>query len=160
MTDHNSKEGIAAFTEAVKEAKEQFESVLQIAVLKISEGFHCIVTIKVDGKAARMILDTAASGTIFDKKRFNKLVKNAVITNNISKATTAAGEVEQARVDIKELKMDKLVLNDYTVVLMDLAHINDSYKAHKLQPIDGVIGADILVKHKAIIDLSEKELVF
>jgi len=136
------------------------ESILNIAVLKISDGFHCIVTVKVDGNPARMILDTAASGTIFDKKRFNKLVKNAVITNNTTKATTASGEVDQARTDIKELKLDKLVLKDYTVVLMDLKELNNSYKTHKLQPIDGIIGADILIKHKAIIDLSEKELVF
>ena len=156
---HKKALAIKEFAKVVVETT-MIESVLPIAILKISDGFHCVVTIKVDGKNARMILDTAASRTIFDKKRIMKLVKDPVITNNTTKATTAAGETEQQHLDIKTLKLDNLVINDYTATLLDLKELNNSYKTHKHHPIDGIIGADILIEHKALIDLSEKELVF
>jgi clan AA aspartic protease (TIGR02281 family) len=136
------------------------ESILQIAFAKISEGFHCIVTIKVDGKAVRMILDTAATKTIFDKKRASNFIADPTRTNMSTPATTAAGETEQQTATIGQLKLDKLILENYEAVLMDLKHINNSYKQHKLKPIDGVLGADILVLNEAVIDLQAKELVF
>lgn len=136
------------------------ESILPIAVLKIADGFHMIVTIKIEGHKARMIVDTAASRTVFDKKRILKMIKQPVVTNNYEAGTTAAGAIEQQQTQIKELKLDNTIIEDYDATLVDLKDLNNTYKQHKLQPIDGLIGADILVKHKAIIDIETKELIF
>jgi predicted aspartyl protease len=136
------------------------ESILQIAKVNISDGYHLTVNIKVNGKSARMILDTAASRTMFDTKRIKSLVRDAVITNNLAPASTASGEVEQSLMDIKYIQLDKLVINDYKATILDLSNINNMYKQYKHQPIDGILGADILIENNACIDLLVMELIF
>jgi hypothetical protein len=42
------------------------------------------------------------------------------------------------------------------IVLFDLVHVNEALLAHKANPVDGIIGADILKKGKAIIDYNKK----
>ena len=44
------------------------------------------------------------------------------------------------------------------LVLFDLGHVNEALTAHKTQPVDGIIGADILKKAKAIIDYDKHRL--
>jgi hypothetical protein len=43
-------------------------------------------------------------------------------------------------------------------VLFDLVHINEALTNHKALPVDGIIGADILKKGKAIIDYGTSTL--
>jgi hypothetical protein len=42
------------------------------------------------------------------------------------------------------------------IVLFDLVHVNEALLAQKANPVDGIIGADILKKGKAIIDYNKK----
>lgn len=134
------------------------ETALPVSIMKISDGYHLVVNVKIEGKKARLVLDTGASSTIFDKKRLLKLQVEFFIQEEINKAQTASGEIEQSYTQIKSLKLNELVINDSKVALMDLRELNNTYKAHNLQPIDGILGSDILVKHKAVIDLQQKEL--
>ncbi len=62
------------------------------------------------------------------------------------------------------MKVPGLVLGDFEIkddkmILLDLSHVNESYKLMKLKPVDGVIGGDILKKYKAVIDYGKKVLV-
>ena len=60
--------------------------------------------------------------------------------------------------EIKKLQIGDLILKDYQTVLLDLSHVNQSYLQAGLKAIDGIIGNDILMKHKAVIDYHKKEL--
>ncbi len=51
-----------------------------------------------------------------------------------------------------DLIIDEFHLNNYTVMIMSLDHINEFLKENNLDEVDGVIGADILTSGKAIID--------
>jgi len=42
--------------------------------------------------------------------------------------------------------------NDVKLVIFDLSHVNQALIEHKSKPVHGIIGADILLKGKAIID--------
>jgi hypothetical protein len=42
--------------------------------------------------------------------------------------------------------------NDFSLVIFDLSHVNLALTQHKAKPVDGIIGADILLDGKAIID--------
>ena len=44
------------------------------------------------------------------------------------------------------------------IVVFDLVHVNEALKAHKSLPVDGIIGADILIKSKAVIDYASRNL--
>jgi hypothetical protein len=39
-----------------------------------------------------------------------------------------------------------------TFILFDLSHVNEALSQQKIKPVDGIIGADVLLKGKAIID--------
>ncbi|WP_025668058.1 MULTISPECIES: retropepsin-like aspartic protease [Aquimarina] len=43
-----------------------------------------------------------------------------------------------------------------SLVLFDLNHVNAALIAHHAEPVDGIIGADILKRGKAIIDYEKK----
>lgn len=38
------------------------------------------------------------------------------------------------------------------LVIFDLSHVNEALLAHKAKAVHGIIGADVLLKGKAIID--------
>ena len=42
------------------------------------------------------------------------------------------------------------------LVLFDLVHVNEALVSHNALPVDGVVGADLLKKGKAIIDYDKK----
>ena len=60
---------------------------------------------------------------------------------------------------IRKLMFGDLEIADYTAVVLDLSHVNTSYKSMKMKPIDGVLGADILKTYRAIIDYGKKTLL-
>ena len=59
---------------------------------------------------------------------------------------------------IKKLKIGELVITDYVTVLLDLSHVNESYEMKNFSAIDGVLGGDILMKYKAVINYSKLEM--
>jgi hypothetical protein len=41
---------------------------------------------------------------------------------------------------------------EFHLVIFDLSHVNEALIQHKSKPVDGIIGADVLMKGKAIVD--------
>ena len=42
--------------------------------------------------------------------------------------------------------------SNFEIVIFDLSHVNEALTQHKAKPVHGIIGADILMKGKAIVD--------
>ncbi|MNG41464.1 hypothetical protein D3C84_1306680 [compost metagenome] len=40
----------------------------------------------------------------------------------------------------------------FDLVIFDLSHVNEALIQHKAKPVHGIIGADVLMKGKAIVD--------
>jgi len=57
------------------------------------------------------------------------------------------------KIEIGEWQREKL-----KIVLFDLVHVNTALTTHDARPVDGIIGADILKKAKAVIDYSKHRL--
>jgi len=123
------------------------------------EGFHLLVKININGKSAKIIIDTGASKTVFDKKRIEKFVteknflehdklSSGLGTNNMSSHTTT----------IKKMKIGDVEILNYSTVLLDLSHVNNSYDQVGLGAVEGVLGSDILLAYNAIIDYEKKIL--
>ncbi len=47
---------------------------LPIKILKLDDGFHLLISVRVNGKAARLLVDTGASKSVFDKERIGKYI--------------------------------------------------------------------------------------
>jgi hypothetical protein len=61
---------------------------------------------------------------------------------------------------IPRLLIGELLISDFETAVLDLSMINTAYESLEVGPIIGVIGGDILMKHKATISYVLKEISF
>jgi hypothetical protein len=54
-----------------------------------------------------------------------------------------------ARHDLRLLELD---LSDIKLLTLDLSHVNAGLKRAKVEPVAGVLGADVLWRRRAVID--------
>ena len=123
------------------------------------DGYHLLIKVKLNNKVANMLIDTGASRTIFDKKKIKKYVKAGELRAHDSHASgLGTNKMETFICTIDSFKIGTLQIKNYETGILDISHVNTSYKLLKLKPIDGVIGSDLLKKYKAVIDYEEKTL--
>lgn len=124
-----------------------------------AEGFHLMIKIKINGKAANLIVDTGASKTVLDKTRVSKYVKETDFkTHDKLSSGLGTNTMESQTTVLKKMKIGELELTDYVTVLLDLSHVNSSYDQIGLKPVEGVLGSDILLQYNAVIDYEKKVL--
>lgn len=140
----------------------------KLDALLISEGYtkeklhftktnHYEIIAKINGKKGRFILDTGASSSCvgFDSIETFNLSSEA---SDVKAAGAGATDMEtqlsaKNRVDIGKWKQEKVAL-----VLFNLTHVNKALTMHNAKPVNGIIGADLLKKGKAIIDYNKNYL--
>ncbi|MEB8328709.1 retropepsin-like aspartic protease [Flavobacteriaceae bacterium KMM 6897] len=116
---------------------------------------HFEITAKINGITGRFILDTGASNTCIglDKISYFELVS----MNSKIKAAGAGATNMETQISIKNtIEIGQWSKSKVKIVLFDLIHVNDALISHNALPVDGVIGADVLKKGKAIIDYGKK----
>jgi hypothetical protein len=123
------------------------------------EGFHLMIKLTINRKVANVIIDSGASNTVFDKKRILKYVseKKFEVHDNLSSGL-GTNTMQSHFTTLKKMKIGTIEITDYKTVLLDLSHVNKSYRQVGLKPIDGVLGSDLLLKFKAVIDYEKKQL--
>lgn len=119
--------------------------------MKVTKTQHFEVQAKLNGVDGRFIVDTGASNTCvgFDK------VKNFKLTSEASEILAAGAGATNMKTLISnknKIKVGNWKKNKLKIVLFDLVHVNEALTAHNVLPVDGIIGADILKKAKAVID--------
>lgn len=112
---------------------------------------HFEITASINGVKGRFILDTGASNTCvgLDKISFFKLVSK---DSKIKAAGAGATNMETQISKKNSIEIGLWSKKKLRLVLFDLSHVNQALTTHKALPVDGIIGADILKKAKAIID--------
>ncbi|MBL4604355.1 MAG: clan AA aspartic protease [Flavobacteriaceae bacterium] len=108
-----------------------------------------------NGVKGRFILDTGASNSCVD---INLAVKFKLdVKDSETKAAGAGAIGMETKISIKnEIEINKWKYFKTPIVLLNLTHVNTALIEHKAEAIDGIIGADILEKGKAIIDYNRK----
>lgn len=124
---------------------------------KLTATNHLEIKAKINGIKGVFILDTGASNTCvgFDKLDHFKLVSK---TSDIKAAGAGATDMETSISSKNTIKIGDWAIKKLKIVLFDLTHVNQALEAHKVAPVDGIIGADILTQTKAIIDYDTKEV--
>ncbi|HEY4326942.1 MAG TPA: aspartyl protease family protein, partial [Mucilaginibacter sp.] len=125
---------------------------LQIIDLQ-SDGFHPLISVSVFGMPFILVLDTGASKTAFDEALVMQANKNAVITTS-DKLSTGLGTntMASATAIIHDLHIGNLLIDEFEVAVLDLSAINTAYRQLGHPEVLGVLGGDILMKYRAIID--------
>lgn len=135
-------------------------TIIPLKILAIQEhGFHVLLKIKINNKSAVMVLDTGASQTVLDKNRVHRFVDDKEFEKSEALSTgLGTNSMESHIVHIRKMQLGELVIKNTALILLDLAIVNASYEMIGMKPLDGIIGSDILVKHKALIDFKNKRL--
>ena len=123
------------------------------------EGFHLMMKLYINGKVANVIIDTGASKTVFDIKRILKYASNKKFDKHINVASGLGTNTMKSQfTTIKKMKIGAFEIADCQIVLLDLSHVNKSYRKVGLAEVEGVLGSDILLKYNAVIDYEKKKL--
>lgn len=115
-------------------------------------GLHLLVNAQVNGKDAILLIDTGASQTVFDINRINRYSNKEHSLSETLSTGLGTNTMESKQITLEKLSIGDIEMNDMDVILLDLSHVNGRYLNLNLKPIDGVIGGDILLKKKAVID--------
>ena len=135
--------------------------ILKIPIQLVSleaEGFHLFIEAKLNGKSANLLIDTGASKTVFDINRISKFIRKTKKSfESFEKLSTGLGTntMESHFTTVKKFCIGELSMEDFQVILLDMAHVNHSYDMLGLELIDGVLGSDLLMKYKAVIDFEK-----
>jgi predicted aspartyl protease len=141
--------------------KKVVKSMIPLEVVALQEGsYHVFLKMKVNKKSIRVLLDTGASKTVLDKTFVEEKCKSQK-TETIGQSTSSLhSTVSESNITyIKEIQLDQVKLKNYLVAVIDLTHVNQTYEGVGKKPIFGIVGSDILMDRKAIIDYSKKILI-
>ncbi len=136
---------------------------IPLELMKIEgDGFHLMIEAEVNGKAVRMLVDTGASKTVFDKTRLQSLVEDGAeeYYEDLEQLSTGLGtnSMQGQVAELDSFKFGDVEIKDYPVVVLDMDHVNQSYEMLGDRGIDGVLGSDILKKYDAVIYFKKKVL--
>ena len=124
-----------------------------------SEGFHPLIAVTLFGKGFILVLDTGASKTAFDKTLLFEA--NPSIRMTLSdRLSTGLGTNNMASYTavIDDLTIGDLLIEEFEAAVLDLSAINIAYAQLNHPRVLGVLGGDILMKYKAVIDYGERLL--
>lgn len=123
------------------------------------DGFHLLVEIVVFKQKHFAVLDTGASRSVFDKALIEQHLSETLQVSEEINAATLFTTTTTVQATIPEVKIGKLKIKNYETVAFDLQSVSDTYQQFGHPPIMSIIGGDILMQHKAIIDYSTLELI-
>jgi predicted aspartyl protease len=125
--------------------------------LHLTKTNHFEIIAKINSTKGLFILDTGASNSCigYDSiERFNLKTEES----EVKAAGAGAINMDTKVSKNNTLKIGKWKQKKVSIVIFDLTHVNTALTTHNSKPVDGIIGADILKKGKAIIDYEKKYL--
>ena len=128
-----------------------------IIKLKKINTNHFELSAKLNGVKGKFILDTGASNSCVDINLAEKF-RLKVEDSETKAAGAGAIGMETKLATHNKLKLSQWKYSNCTIVLFDLTHVNTALIEHNAKAVDGIIGADILEKGKAIIDYNKHSL--
>lgn len=118
---------------------------------------HLEIKAKINGVKGYFILDTGASNTCIGLDKID-LFKLTSKESDIKAAGAGATNMETLTSNKNHIRIGKWKHKKLNLVLFDLSHVNEALTTHNARPVDGIIGADVLMKGKAIIDYNQMYL--
>jgi len=124
---------------------------------KVTKTHHLLIKATINGVKGDFILDTGASNSCvgFESIELFKLTANHSKTK--AAGAGAIGMFTQIA-KTNKLKLGRWKDDNFNLVIFDLSHVNSALEQHKVKPVQGIIGADVLMGGKAIIDYESKYL--
>lgn len=117
---------------------------------------HIAIRAKVNGAEVVLIVDTGASRTCLAKSCAERL--NLTVGKTEAVVSLALMEKTQAFCKLESIEIGSLHLTNFETWLIDFSYVNMIVQAKGEEICDGVLGADILQNHAAVIDYRCRKL--
>ena len=125
------------------------------------EGFHIMVQGTIHGKEAHFLIDTGASRSVFDPKTLATFIDDLKFKKKEGiTAGVGSSDLESSTFTIDIFTIGDMEIRDYEGVALDLDNVHDLYGKLGLPHIDGILGGDLLKRHKAIVNYKSKKVRF
>jgi predicted aspartyl protease len=118
---------------------------------KVSRTQHLLIKAKINGVTGNFILDTGASNSCVGFESIELFNLKAGKSKTKAAGAGATGMFTQIAKN-NSLKIGRWKTEDFHLIIFDMTHVNDALKQYKAKPVQGIIGADVLLEGKAIID--------
>lgn len=120
---------------------------------EMSGGYHLFLNVKLNSRRCRFLIDTGASKSVVDKGYFEKHFGKQNLKTIKQQTTGLHSSVPESYFGkIKEFEIGKKVIKNYTIAAVDLSHVNMTYAALKKPKINGILGSDVMLQCKMVID--------
>jgi hypothetical protein len=118
---------------------------------KITKTQHLLLKAKINGVKGNFILDTGASNSCIGFESVTLFQVEAEDSKTLASGAGATGMQTQMASN-NTLQLGFWTDTEFNLVIFDLSHVNEALIQHKSKPVHGIIGADVLMKGKAIVD--------
>ena len=132
---------------------------IPLEILKINVGYQILCRLTIKNKEYRFLLDTGASQTMFDIKKYKEISDEDKIDNNFNSSGFGGVNIKSSYIKINEMKLGDIIIKDYDMMLIDFDNFNSHFKINGYPLVDGIIGGDILYKYFALIDYENREMI-
>jgi hypothetical protein len=117
---------------------------------------HYLIEAKINGVNGIFILDSGASCSCICTSLEDKF--KVVSKESKVKASSANSEMIHTKISKRNAIQIGKWENKINLITFDMNHINNTIDEKQIDPIDGIIGADVLKKFKALIDYKSNKL--
>ena len=125
--------------------------------LHLTRTNHFEIIAKINGQKGLFILDTGASSSCVGFEGIDTF-KLEASDSDIKAAGAGATDMDTQISKRNKVKIGKWKKDRVALILFNLTHVNTALTNYNSKPVDGIIGADILKKGKAVIDYDKKYL--
>jgi predicted aspartyl protease len=122
---------------------------------KVSKTQHLLIKAKINGVTGNFILDTGASNSCVGFESIELFNLKAGKSKTKAAGAGATGMFTQIAKN-NSLRIGRWKTDDFHLIIFDMSHVNDALKQYKAKPVNGIIGADVLLEGKAIIDYANQ----
>jgi len=124
--------------------------------LKLLKTNHYLLKACINGVEGKFILDSGASSSCICLSLENKFKIDS--KENKIKASSATSNMEDTRLSKNNAIKIRKWRSKISLVSIDMTHINKVLNEKETESVDGIIGADVLKKSKAVIDYESNKL--
>lgn len=116
------------------------------------DGFHLLMEVIVFKETHFAVLDTGASRSVFDKALIETHLSETLRVSDEINAATLFTSTTTIEATIPEVQIGRLKIKNYETVAFDLQSVSETYQQFGHPPIACIVGGDILMQYKAIIN--------
>lgn len=124
---------------------------------RMSTG-HLLLEVSINGETPeRFICDTGAGGTFV----LPELAERLGLIEERSRETgggVGGGGMEIRSTTVERVVIGEVEFSDREFLVMDFSHVNQQFEAVGEARVEGIIGADWLDRHQAVLDLGSRRL--